>query len=68
MMRRLFLYYIDHPDTHGRQGARALADARASGVPSATTSPGMTDRYAMEEYLQVRAGQGVSSRSGGDAS
>ncbi len=49
MMRRLFLYYIDHPDVMGRK-ARARLPAEGLWRTVCDYIAGMTDRYAIEEY------------------
>jgi dGTPase len=51
MMRQLFLYYIDHPDVMGR---KAQARISTDGLWRAACDyiSGMTDRYAIEEYLR----------------
>jgi dGTPase len=49
MMRRLFLHYIEHPETMGRK-ARARLDAQGLWRTACDYVAGMTDRYALEEY------------------
>ena len=49
MMRKLFLFYIEHPDTLGRKARARLPD---EGLWRTVCDyiAGMTDRYAIEEY------------------
>jgi len=49
MMRRLFLYYIDHPESLGRK-ARKRIEPEGLWRTVCDYIAGMTDRYAMEEY------------------
>lgn len=49
MMRRLFLYYVEHPDGMGRK-ARARVPREGVWRTACDYISGMTDRYAMEEY------------------
>jgi dGTPase len=51
MMRRLFLFYIGHPDTMGRK-AKARLTAEGLWRTVCDYIAGMTDRYAIEEYLK----------------
>lgn len=51
MMRRLFLYYVEHPDTMGRKAQARLADEGLWRTVCDYIS-GMTDRYALEEYIR----------------
>jgi len=48
MMRRLFLHYIEHPETMGRK-ARARLPAEGLWRTACDYVAGMTDRYALEE-------------------
>lgn len=56
MMRRLFLYYIEHPETMGRKARARLAE---DGLWRAACDyvSGMTDRYAIEEYVRFGLNQ-----------
>ncbi|MFH0880217.1 MAG: deoxyguanosinetriphosphate triphosphohydrolase [Lentisphaerota bacterium] len=49
MMRKLFLYYVDHPEAMGRK-ARARLPAEGLWRTVCDYIAGMTDRYALEEY------------------
>jgi dGTPase len=49
MMRRLFLYYVEHPDTMGSK-ARARIGSEGLWRTACDYVSGMTDRYAIEEY------------------
>ncbi len=49
MMRKLFLYYVDHPEVMGRK-ARARLEAEGLWRTVCDYIAGMTDRYAIEEY------------------
>ena len=49
MMRRLFLFYIQHPETMGRK-ARARLPQEGLWRTVCDYIAGMTDRYAVEEY------------------
>ena len=51
MMRKLFLYYIDHPEDMG-QKARNRLDHDGLWRTACDYVSGMTDRYAFEEYLR----------------
>ena len=51
MMRRLFLFYIGHPDSMGRK-ARARLDVEGLWRTVCDYIAGMTDRYAIEEILK----------------
>lgn len=51
MMRRLFLYYIDHPEAMGRK-ARARQATEGLWRTVCDYIAGMTDRYAIEEYVK----------------
>ena len=51
LMRRLFLYYIDHPDTMGSK-ARARLPSEGLWRTVCDYIAGMTDRYAMEEIVK----------------
>ena len=51
MMRRLFLFYIDHPESMGRK-ARARIQTDGLWRAACDYISGMTDRYAFEEYLR----------------
>jgi dGTPase len=57
MMRRLFLFYIQHPDTMGRK-ARARLDQEGLWRTVCDYIAGMTDRYALEEYLKFGLDKG----------
>ena len=51
LMRKLFLYYVEHPDT---MGSKARARIPADGVWRAACDyvAGMTERYALEEIAK----------------
>ncbi len=49
MMRRLFMYYVEHPETLGRQ-ARARVETEGLWRTACDYVAGCTDRYALEEY------------------
>lgn len=49
MMRRLFLHYIEHPDTMGRK-AQARLEREGLWRTVCDYVAGCTDRYAIEEY------------------
>jgi dGTPase len=49
MMRKLFLHYIEHPETMG-QKARARIDQEGLWRTACDYVAGCTDRYAIEEY------------------
>jgi len=51
MMRRLFLYYVEHPEKMGRK-ARARLPHDGLWRTACDYVSGMTDRYAIEEYLR----------------
>ncbi len=51
MMRRLFLHYIEHPETMGRK-ARARIPGDGLWRSACDYLSGMTDRYAFEEYVK----------------
>ena len=51
MMRRLFLFYIDHPEAMGRK-ARARLPVEGLWRTVCDYIAGMTDRYAIEEYAK----------------
>lgn len=56
MMRRLFLYYIEHPETMGRK-ARARLEEDGLWRTACDYVSGMTDRYAIEEYMRFGLNQ-----------
>ncbi len=64
MMRRLFMHYLDHPETMGRK-ARARIEAEGLWRTVCDYVAGMTDRYALEEYH--RFGLGAAPAAGGDS-
>ncbi len=49
MMRKLFLHYIDHPETMGRK-ARARLETEGLWRTACDYVSGCTDRYAIEEF------------------
>lgn len=51
MMRKLFLYYVGHPDTMGRK-ARARISTEGVWRTACDYVSGMTDRYALDEYVK----------------
>jgi len=51
MMRKLFLYYVDHPEAMGRK-ARVRLESEGLWRTVCDYIAGMTDRYAIEEYLR----------------
>jgi dGTPase len=51
LMRKLFLYYVDHPDTMGGK-ARARIPADGVWLAACDYVAGMTDRYALEEIAK----------------
>jgi dGTPase len=51
MMRRLFEHYLAHPETMGRR-ARARLDVDGPMRTVCDYVSGMTDRYAIEEYIK----------------
>ncbi len=51
MMRKLFLHYIEHPETMGRK-ARARIEQEGLWRTACDYVAGCTDRYAIEEYLR----------------
>ncbi|MBN1268552.1 MAG: deoxyguanosinetriphosphate triphosphohydrolase [Kiritimatiellae bacterium] len=51
MMRKLFFYYVDHPETMGRK-ARARIEGHGLWRTVCDYIAGMTDRYAIEEFLK----------------
>ncbi|MCF7864754.1 MAG: hypothetical protein K9L89_08195, partial [Kiritimatiellales bacterium] len=55
MMRKLFLHYVEHPETMGRKARARIAD---EGVwrTACDYVAGCTDRYATEEYLRFGLG------------
>ncbi|MFH0909517.1 MAG: deoxyguanosinetriphosphate triphosphohydrolase [bacterium] len=57
LMRRLFLYYIDHPDTMGRK-ARARLPSEGLWRTVCDYIAGMTDRYAMGEIIKYGLDKG----------
>lgn len=50
-MRKLFLHYIEHPETMGRK-ARARIECQGLWRTACDYVAGMTDRYAFEEYCR----------------
>ena len=56
MMRRLFLHYIEHPDTMG-QKARERIEAEGLWRTVCDYVAGCTDRYAIEEYQRHGLGE-----------
>ncbi len=57
MIRRLFLFYIDHPETMGRK-ARARIAVDGLWRAACDYLSGMTDRYAIEEYMKFGLNEG----------
>jgi dGTPase len=57
MMRRLFMFYVDHPDRMGRK-ARARVESQGLWRTACDYVAGMTDRYATEEYLRFGLDRG----------
>ena len=57
MMKKLFLFYIDHPETMGRK-ARARLPTEGLWRTVCDYIAGMTDRYAIEEYLRFGLDKG----------
>jgi len=55
MMRKLFLHYIEHPETMG-QKARARIDQEGLWRTACDYVAGCTDRYAIEEYERFGLG------------
>jgi dGTPase len=55
MMRSLFLFYVEHPDTMGRK-ARARLPEHGLWRTVCDYISGMTDRYAIEEYERFGLG------------
>ncbi len=55
MMRRLFMHYIEHPETMGRK-ARARIPMEGLWRTVCDYVAGMTDRYALEEYQRFGLG------------
>jgi dGTPase len=55
MMRRLFMYYLEHPETMGRK-ARARIEQEGLWRTVCDYVAGMTDRYALEEYQRFGLG------------
>ncbi len=51
MMSRLFLFYVEHPEAMGRK-ARARLEKQGSWRTACDYVSGMTDRYALEEYMK----------------
>ncbi len=49
MMRKLFLHYVEHPETMGRK-ARARLEAEGLWRTACDYVAGCTDRYAIEEF------------------
>ena len=56
MMRRLFLHYIEHPDTMGRK-ARARIEKEGLWRTVCDYVAGCTDRYAIEEHQRFGLGR-----------
>ncbi len=55
MMRKLFLHYIEHPETMGRK-ARARIENEGLWRTACDYVSGCTDRYAIEEYKRFKLG------------
>jgi dGTPase len=55
MMRKLFLHYIEHPETMGRK-ARARIEHEGLWRTACDYVAGCTDRYAIEEYRRFGLG------------
>lgn len=55
MMRKLFLHYIEHPETMGRK-ARARIESEGLWRTVCDYVAGCTDRYAIEEYQRFDLG------------
>lgn len=53
MMRRLFLYYVEHPDSMGSK-ARQRIEKEGLWRSACDYVSGMTDRYAFEEYCRFK--------------
>lgn len=51
MMRKLFLHYVEHPNKMGKK-ARARMEQHGLWRTACDYVSGMTDRYAIEEYLR----------------
>jgi len=58
MMRRLFLHYIEHPETMGRK-ARARLEDEGLWRTACDYVAGCTDRYAIEEFKRFGLDRGV---------
>jgi len=56
MMRKLFLYYVGHPDTMGRK-AQARIPIEGVWRTACDYVSGMTDRYALDEFLKFGLGK-----------
>lgn len=52
-MRRLFMHYIEHPETMGRK-ARARVEPEGLWRTACDYIAGMTDRYALEEIVRFK--------------
>ncbi len=57
MMRKLFLHYIEHPETLGRK-ARARLEQEGLWRTVCDYVSGCTDRYAIEEYKRYKLDNG----------
>ena len=53
MMRKLFMYYVDHPESMGRK-ARARLEKGGVWRTACDYVSGMTDRYALEEVQKFK--------------
>ncbi len=56
MMRKLFLHYVEHPETMGRK-ARARLEAEGLWRTACDYVAGCTDRYAIEEFHRFGLGE-----------
>ena len=56
MMRKLFLFYVEHPEAMGRK-ARARIDKEGLHRTACDYVSGCTDRYAIEEYERYGLGR-----------
>jgi dGTPase len=57
MMRKLFLYYVEHPESMGRK-ARARLEQEGLWRTACDYVAGCTDRYAIEEYRRFGLNRG----------
>jgi dGTPase len=55
MMRKLFLHYIEHPETMGKK-ARSRIEQEGLWRTACDYVAGCTDRYAIEEYQRFGLG------------